>query len=96
VADCADDGQYHARYDDRPLGVPKNGATGRAYSGINVLILWAAVVEHGFSTQTWLTFKQALGLGGNVRKGERGTAVVYADRFVPEIAEIAKRLMKNV
>src|SRR5262245_27441559 len=30
-----------------PLGMPKNGATGRAYSGINVLILWAAVVEHG-------------------------------------------------
>src|SRR5262245_6152944 len=67
-----------------PLGMPKNGATGRAYSGINVLILWAAVVEHGFCMQTWLTFKQALGLGGNVRKGERGTAVVYADRFVPD------------
>ena len=67
-----------------PLGMPKNGSTSRAYSGINVLILWAAVVEHGFSTQTWLTFKQALGLGGNVRKGERGTAVVYADRFVPD------------
>jgi antirestriction protein ArdC len=64
--------------------MPKNAATGRAYSGINALILWAAVVEHGFSTQTWLTFKQALGLGGNVRKGERGTAVVYADRFVPD------------
>src|SRR5262245_38332783 len=67
-----------------PLAMPKNGATRRAYSGINVLILWAAVVEHGFSGQTWLTFKQALGLGGNVRKGERGTAVVYADRFVPD------------
>ena len=35
-----------------PLGMPKNGSTSRAYSGINVLILWAAVVEHGFSTQT--------------------------------------------
>jgi antirestriction protein ArdC len=65
-----------------PLGLPKNAATGRAYSGINVLILWAAVVEHGFSTQTWLTFKQALGLGGNVRKGERGTT----DRFIPDDA----------
>ena len=57
-----------------PLGLPNNAATGRAYSGINVLILWAAVVEHGFSTQTWLTFKQALALGGHVR-GERGTTV---------------------
>jgi antirestriction protein ArdC len=67
-----------------PLGMPKNAATGRAYSGINVLILWAAVVEQGFSTQTWLTFRQALALGGHVRKGERGTTVVYADRFIPD------------
>ena len=67
-----------------PLTMPKNAATGRAYSGINVLILWGAVVQHGFPTQSWLTFRQALGLGGNVRKGERGTTVVYADRFVPD------------
>ena len=67
-----------------PLGVPKNAATGRAYSGINVLILWNAVVQHGFSCQSWLTFRQALTLGGHVRKGERGTTVVYADRFVPD------------
>jgi antirestriction protein ArdC len=67
-----------------PLGMPKNAATGRSYSGINVLILWDAVVEHGFSTQSWLTFKQALALGGHVRKGVRGTTVVYADRFIPD------------
>jgi antirestriction protein ArdC len=67
-----------------PLGIPRNAATGRCYSGINVLILWGAVVQHGFSIQSWLTFRQALGLGGNVRKGERGTTVVYADRFVPD------------
>jgi antirestriction protein ArdC len=67
-----------------PLAMPKNAATGRRYSGINVLILWGAVVERGFSTQSWLTFRQALALGGHVRKGERGTTVVYADRFVPD------------
>jgi antirestriction protein ArdC len=67
-----------------PLAMPRNAATGRHYSGINVLILWGAVVEHGFPGQSWLTFRQALALGGNIRKGERGTAVVYADRFVPE------------
>ena len=64
--------------------MPKNAATGRSYSGINVLILWGAVVERGFSGQRWLTFRQALGLGGHVRKGEIGTTVVYADRFVPD------------
>jgi antirestriction protein ArdC len=67
-----------------PLAMPKNGATGRCYSGINVLILWGSVIEHGFPVQGWVTFRQALALGGHVRKGERGTTIVYADRFVPE------------
>ncbi|MDK3020463.1 ArdC family protein [Pseudodonghicola flavimaris] len=67
-----------------PLAMPRNASTGRQYSGINVLILWGAVIQHGYPTQHWLTFRQALSLGGNVRKGERGTTVVYADRFTPE------------
>ena len=66
------------------LAMPKNATTHRQYSGINVLILWGAVIEHDFSTQNWLTFRQALSLGANVRKGEHGTTVVYADRFVPD------------
>ena len=66
------------------LAMPKNATTHRQYSGINVLILWGAVIEHGFSIQNWLTFRQALSLGANVRKGEHGTTVVYADRFVPD------------
>jgi antirestriction protein ArdC len=66
------------------LAMPSNAATKRRYSGINVLILWSAVIERGFAGQGWLTFRQALGLGGHVRKGERGTTVVYADRFVPD------------
>ena len=66
------------------LAMPKNAATGRHYSGINVLILWGAVIERGFPSQSWLTFRQALSLGGNVRKGEHGATVVYADRFVPD------------
>ena len=66
-----------------PRAMPKNAATGRGYSGVNVLILWGAVIEQSFPSQTWCTFRQALSLGGNVRKGERGTTVVYADRFIP-------------
>ena len=65
------------------LAMPKNAATNRQYNGINILILWGAVVERGFAGQSWLTFRQALSLGGHVRKGERGTTVVYADLFVP-------------
>src|SRR3546814_3351063 len=64
--------------------MPRNGKTGDLYSGINILILWDAVVANGFSTNSFLTFRQALALGGNVRKGERGTTVVYAHRFTPD------------
>jgi len=67
-----------------PLALPRNAATQRQYSGINILILWGAVVQQGYPTQASPTFRQALALGGNVRKGERGTTVVYADRFTPE------------
>ena len=66
-----------------PLAMPKNASTNRQYSGVNILILWGVVIERGFTGQSWLTFRQALSLGGHVRKGERGTTVVYADRFVP-------------
>lgn len=66
-----------------PLAMPKNASTNRQYSDVNILILWGAVIERGFGGQSWLTFRQALSLGGHVRKGERGTTVVYADRFVP-------------
>lgn len=65
-------------------GLPMNALTRHAYSGINILILWGAVIERGWSSQGWLTFRQASQAGGAVRKGERGTTVVYADRFVPE------------
>lgn len=65
------------------LGLPRNGLTERAYSGINILILWDAVIQRGFSSQRWLTFRQALSAGGSVRKGEKGITICYADRFVP-------------
>jgi antirestriction protein ArdC len=65
-------------------GLPRNAATGRSYSGINILLLWGACIERGFASQGWLTFRQALGAGGCVRKEERGTAVFFADRFTPE------------
>ena len=65
-------------------GLPKNASTGRAYSGINILLLWGAAIECGFTDQIWLTFKQAKALGGSVMKGERGAMVVYADKFIPK------------
>ena len=78
-----------------PLSLPRNASTGRDYSGISVLILWGAVVEQGYAAQLWLTFRQALTLGGNVRKGERGTTVVYADRFVPNPRQLPPKGLRR-
>lgn len=51
------------------------------YSGINTLVLWGTAVERGYAAPVWMTFRQALELGGVVRKGEKGTMVVYANRI---------------
>src|ERR1700689_4339939 len=58
----------------RPLrhnGVP--------YSGINILMLWAEAVSQGFGAPVWMTFRQATELNAQVRKGEKGSLVVYAN-----------------
>lgn len=55
---------------------------GEAYAGINVLTLWCSAMQHGFTAPLWMTFKQAMQLGGCVRKGEKGSPVVYANRLI--------------
>lgn len=52
---------------------------GQPYNGINILMLWSAAVTEGYSAPIWLTFRQAKELGANVRKGEKGELVVYAN-----------------
>jgi antirestriction protein ArdC len=54
---------------------------GIPYRGINVVMLWGDAMDKGFSSATWMTYQQAQELGGQVRKGESGSLVVYADRF---------------
>jgi antirestriction protein ArdC len=56
-------------------------SNGVPYQGINVLMLWGESVTKGYAAPIWMTFKQALELGANVRKGEHGSLVVYADRI---------------
>jgi antirestriction protein ArdC len=52
---------------------------GEPYRGINVLSLWLSAELQGFSAPIWMTFRQASELGGHVRKGEKGSLVVYAN-----------------
>src|ERR1700727_1558711 len=62
--------------------MPRNAHTQRAYSGANVILLWSRAQESGFVAPLWLTFKQALELGGNVRRGEKGETVIYVSKVI--------------
>ncbi|MGH6922849.1 MAG: ArdC family protein [Propylenella sp.] len=55
---------------------------GQPYAGINVLTLWCSAMERHYAAPIWMTFRQALELGGHVRKGEKGSPVVYANTVV--------------
>ncbi|MGE0830649.1 MAG: ArdC family protein [Hyphomonadaceae bacterium] len=63
--------------DGAPGFVLPRRSNGLAYRGVNVVALWAASVEHGFRSPFWFTFKQALAHDAAVRKGERGSYVVF-------------------
>ena len=57
-------------------------SNGLPYSGINILMLWRTALAEGFSAPTWMIFRQAKELGASVRKGEKGSLVVYANAVV--------------
>lgn len=63
-----------------PVSRPLRG-NGIPYGGINVLMLWVASMERGFSAPIWMTFRQAKELGAHVKKGEKGSLVVYANTY---------------
>lgn len=54
---------------------------GIPYRGINVVMLWSEAMEKGYAAPIWMTFKQAIELKACVRKGEKGSLVVYADKI---------------
>jgi len=60
--------------------VPQNAMTNRPYSGCNVILLWLAR-NRGWATPRFLTYKQAIEAGGNVRKGEHGTKVYFVKQL---------------
>jgi antirestriction protein ArdC len=60
--------------------VPQNAVTNRPYSGCNVILLWLAR-ERGWATPRFLTFKQAVEAGGNVRRGAHGTKVYFVKQL---------------
>ena len=76
---------------------------GTPYRGMNVIALWAATLESEFKSRHWFTFKQALALNACVRKGERGSYVVYyteltgkaGDQPSPDEATDSRRILRG-
>lgn len=58
-------------------GFPINGKTNERYNGVNVLILWNEAMERGYSSNVWMTYKQAESIGAQVRKGEKAVLCAY-------------------
>jgi len=54
------------------------------YSGINTIMLWATAADKGYSSPYWMTYKQAMDMKAHVRKGEKGSTVVYADKIIKD------------
>ncbi|MXX91091.1 MAG: DUF1738 domain-containing protein, partial [Boseongicola sp. SB0677_bin_26] len=59
-------------------------ACGTPYRGANVVVLWRRAIGMGYSAPFWMTYRQAAALGGQVRKGERGTTVIKVGTVVRE------------
>lgn len=54
------------------------------YTGINTLVLWGTAADQGYSHAHWMTYNQAIELKAAIRKGEKGTQIVYADKITVE------------
>jgi antirestriction protein ArdC len=65
-------------------GLPRNAKTQEPYRGINVLLLWSEAAERGYSSNLWLTYKQAEAMGAKVRKGEKSVMCVFFDKIKKE------------
>lgn len=67
------------------LALPKNFSTGNHYQGINIVLLWSSAIEHSYASSEWASFRQWQGKNEFIRKGEKGTTIVYADTFEKEV-----------
>lgn len=61
----------------RSGGGQRSLSSGKPYRGINIFTLEATAAICGYSSPWWTTFNQAKERGGKVRKGEKGTPVVF-------------------
>jgi antirestriction protein ArdC len=62
-------------------GFPVNMTTGTAYSGVNVILLWVIAIKHSMPSNSWATYKQWKDSGSQVRKGEKGSPIIFYQKL---------------
>lgn len=70
--------------------MPRNAISHRPYSGANVVLLWMEAAEKGYTAPLWMTYKQAIEAGGNVRKGETSSRITFVGRVKKTDEETGK------
>ncbi len=68
-----------------PFRMPKNIVSNKGYNGINVLLLWCSSFAQEFTSNEWASFRQWNQQKESIRKGEKGTMVVYYDMMEKEV-----------
>lgn len=73
---------WHRPWSAAEQSLPVSVSTGKLYRGINPFLLQLAGQTKGYASPWWGTFKALQERGGSVRKGEKGTLVVFWKRLV--------------
>lgn len=77
-------------------GLHKNLVSKKFYRGVNIWLLDLSAMLAEYESPYWLSFKQAKDLGGNVKKGEHGTEIVFYKRYAKETDELDENGKKKV
>ena len=71
--------------DFNPFRLPVNAKTGKAYQGVNIILLWGTSLHHEYASNEWCSFKQWKEQNESISKGEKGSMIIYYDTFEKEV-----------
>lgn len=77
---------------DRILTIPQNFTTGKRYRGVNILLLWTSAFNQQFASDEWASLKQWNEKKEFIRKGEKGTLIIYYDTIEKEVDDEIKKI----
>lgn len=81
LANVDEVGQWKPCWHGANLTRPMNPTSNSYYHGTNVVTCWVTAMARGYSQQLWATYQQWKKAGAQVRKGERGTPIIFYKRI---------------